>query len=175
MAWHNGAWSPLYVPQWYSPKVSQNMFDPYSFTHVLHGVVLYYLWYLLGFGPTVGYLVMFAFEFSWELLENSERVIKRYRESSGTSGEYKGDSYQNIIGDLIACEVGYSISVLFHVVLGKFWLSIVFYFVVEVALVVYMRDSLTITLFTLIKPNEGISKWQAEGVEIAKKAETKLS
>jgi hypothetical protein len=133
------------------------------------------LWYLLGFGPTVGYLVMFAFEFSWEVLENSERVIKRYRESSGTSGEYKGDSYQNIIGDLIACEVGYSISLLFHVVLGKFWLSIVFYFVVEVALVVYMRDSLTITLFTLIKPNEGISKWQAEGVEIAKKAETKLS
>lgn len=171
MAWHDGFWLPLFVPQWYSPKVSQYMFDPYSFTHVLHGVVLYYLWFLLGFGPTYGYLAMFVFEFSWEVLENSESIISRYRESSGTSGEYQGDSYQNIIGDLIACEVGYSISLLFHVVLGKFWLSIVFYFVVEVALLFYMRDSLTVTLLTLIKPSKSVSKWQEEGVKIAKKKE----
>lgn len=173
MAWHNGSWWPLYVPQWYSPKVSQHLFDPYSFTHILHGVVLYYLWYLLGFSPAVGYLVMFAFEFSWELLENSKSVIERYRQSSGTSAEYKGDSFQNIIGDLIACEVGYTVSLLFHRVLGKFSLSIVFFVAVELGLVLYMRDSLTITLFTLIVPNESISKWQEKGVEDAKKQESK--
>lgn len=173
MAWHSGAWWPLYVPQWYSPKVSKHLFDPYSFTHILHGVVLYYLWYLLGFGPAVGYLTMFALEFAWEWIENSKTVVERYRKTSGTSGEYNGDSFQNSIGDLIACEVGYTISLLFHYVLGKFWLSIAFYFVIEIGLLIYMRDSLTVTLVTLIKPNESISKWQAQGVEIARKAETK--
>lgn len=145
----------------------------YSFTHVLHGVVLYYLWVLLGFGPLVGYLVMFAFELSWELLENSESIIERYRQSSGTSGEYIGDSYQNIIGDLLACETGYTVSMVFHRILGKPWLSIVFYFVVEAGLLIYMRDSLTVTLLTLIRPNEKISKWQKEGVEIARRKESK--
>lgn len=171
MAWHDGKWWPLYVPQWYSPRVSQHIFDPYSFTHILHGVVLYYLWYLLGFNSAAGFLVMFAFELLWEVIENSESVIKRYRESSGTSGEYKGDSYQNIIGDLIACQIGYAISFLFHVVLGKFYLSIAFYFVVEIGLLFYMRDSLTVTLLTLIKPNTTVRKWQEEGVEIARKEE----
>ena len=173
MAWHNGSWWPLYVPQWYSPKVSQHFFDPYSFTHILHGVVLYYLWFLLGFRPTVGFFIMFVFEFSWELLENSKSVIERYRKSSGTSAEYKGDSYQNIIGDLIACEVGYTISMLFHRVFGKFWLSAVFFVAVEFGLLLYMRDSLTVTLFTLIVPNESISKWQEKGVEDARKQESK--
>lgn len=171
MAWDNGAWWPLYVPQWYSPNVSRYFFDPYSFTHILHGVVLYYLWFLLGFGPEFGAVVMFVFEFTWEVVENSDAVVERYRSTSGTSQEYKGDSFQNIIGDLISCEIGYLISFVCHVILGKFWLSIVLYVVIEISLLFYMRDSLTVTLFTLISPNETISKWQAHGVEIARKAE----
>ena len=44
MAWHNGKWWPLYVPDWYHPRVSQHFFDPYSFLHILHGFIFFGLW-----------------------------------------------------------------------------------------------------------------------------------
>ena len=120
MAWHNGEWWPVYTPEWYSPNVSQFMFDPYSFTHFLHGVVLFYLWQAIGVGigqlttkkkfkmlwtnhwiSFAGFICMFTFELIWEIAENTEQAIERYRLTSGTSRNYGGDSVQNIIGDLI--------------------------------------------------------------------------
>ena len=114
MAWHNGRWYPLYVSRWYSPDVSQHPFDPYSFTHILHGLLMFYVWQWIGFSLWYGFLAMFVLELTWELMENSERVIKRYRETSGTSGDYQGDSYQNILGDLTACQTGYLLSLIFR-------------------------------------------------------------
>ena len=113
---------------------------------------------------------MFAVEFSWELTENSERVIERYRQTSGTSADYEGDSYQNILGDLTACQTGYILSCIFKSI-GMAWLSFVWYLVTEICLVFYMRDCLTLTCVTLFFPNEKISKWQAEGVEKARTEE----
>ena len=123
MAWHKGKWWPLYTSQWYSPGVSQHMFDPYSFTHLLHGIVGFYIWlgllyYVAGFewiwSSLIGFGITFGIEMIWELVENSECIINRYRQTSGTSENYEGDSYQNIIGDLIACQAGYVISWLFN-------------------------------------------------------------
>ena len=113
---------------------------------------------------------MFVFELSWELAENSEKVIERYRQTSGTSEDYQGDSYQNILGDLIACQTGYILSGIFKSI-GMTWLSFAWYFVTEISLLFYMRDCLTLTFVTLIFPNEKISKWQVEGVEKARKEE----
>ena len=170
MAWHKGEWKPLYVSQWYSPGVSQHPFDPYSFTHILHGVLLCYVWQWIGLNYFTGFLAMFAFELSWEIIENSKWVIERYRETSGTSEDYQGDSYQNSLGDLMACQTGYILSCIF-ISIGMAWLSFVWYLVTEICLIVYMRDCLTFTCVTLFFPNEKISKWQAEGVEKARKEE----
>ena len=156
MAWHNGKWWPLYNSQWYSPGVSQHMFDPYSFTHLLHGVVLFFLWQSIGAGigmavtgnefqelwenvwvSTAGFVMMFIFEMTWELAENSQCAIERYRQTSGTSANYEGDSVQNIIGDLIACQIGFAVSWIFNH-FGVPWVSIILFFVVEISLLVYM-------------------------------------
>src|SRR5829696_6816203 len=87
-----GAWSHC---------TSQNFLDPYSFTHVLHGIIFYWLlrvtwpqaalcWRLVG---------ALALEMGWELLENSAWVIERYRQQTA-SLDYVGDSILNAIGDV---------------------------------------------------------------------------
>ena len=44
MAWHKGTWWPLYVKEWYAPKSSQHMFEPYSFCLLVMGLVFQLLW-----------------------------------------------------------------------------------------------------------------------------------
>merc|ERR1712226_579017 len=44
MAWHKGTWWPLYVKEWYGPRCSQHMFDPYSFCLLVLGMFLHLLW-----------------------------------------------------------------------------------------------------------------------------------
>ncbi|XP_023319702.1 uncharacterized protein LOC111694881 [Eurytemora carolleeae] len=180
MAWHKGEWWPLYVPEWYSPRVSQYFFDPYSFTHILHGVFFYGLlgwwpqliwgnswWWVWLAGPGVSFLLELAHEF----LENSDRVIQMYRTKSGTSGLYQGDSIQNIIGDLVSCTFGWYLSAL-CVHFGVWWLILVWTIVSELALVFYMRDSLFLILFQLTFNIQAIKTWQAEKVPAHGKPQT---
>merc|ERR1712013_964250 len=44
MAWHKGTWWPLYVKEWYAPKSSQHMFDPYSFCLLVLGLLFQLFW-----------------------------------------------------------------------------------------------------------------------------------
>jgi hypothetical protein len=85
--------------------VSQHFFDPYSFCHILHGFIFYGCWGWwpgLVFGPVwwwvwvVGAVLSLVGELVHELIENSECVINLYRNNSGTSSQYEGDSTQNI-------------------------------------------------------------------------------
>ena len=84
----------------------------------------------------------------------------------GNIAEYEGDSYQNIIGDLIAVQSGYMISwIFFH--FGIPWMSFVWLLVVEIATTFYMRDGI-IVFFNIFIKSQSIINWQAEGVTIAK-------
>jgi len=156
----------------YQKIVSQHPFDPYSFTHVLHGVIFYYAWLWLGLSHIEGFVAMFCVELIWELVENSQRVIERYRQTSGTSSDYEGDSFQNILGDLVACQSGYILSLIFNGI-GMAPISFIWCVVTEIVLLCYMRDCLALTVVTLFFANEKISKWQQEGVEIARTKESK--
>ena len=179
MAWHEGYWWPLYCPQWYFPGVNQHMFDPYSFTHLLHGMVGFYIFLgILHYAPKLkwirtplhGFWILFSIEFTWELVENSEFIINRYRNTSGTSKNYEGDSYQNIIGDLIACQTGYGISWIFsHIVpVGLSGiLNGVIFLTIELCLLLYMRDCFTLCFYNNFYKIEFVYKWQTEGVENA--------
>ena len=91
MAWHKGTWWPLYVKEWYTPKASAHMFDPYSFCLVVAGLLLHLLWgtdsldtWVIGFAAAV------ALELVWELIGNTPLVLKRIRNNNGACGEYIG-------------------------------------------------------------------------------------
>src|SRR5262245_12503242 len=66
-----------------TPNTSQWIADPYTFSHVLHGVLFY--WMLLPLrqrlGTGVRFLIATLVEVGWEILENSPPVIDRYREA----------------------------------------------------------------------------------------------
>ena len=84
----------------------------------------------------------------------------------GNIAEYEGDSYQNIIGDLIAVQSGYMVSwIFFH--FGIPWMSFVWLLVVEIATTIYMRDG-AIVFFNVFFKSQNIINWQADGVTIAK-------
>ena len=135
---------------------SQHLVDPYFFTHVLHGVVLCGLLYLLPrrVSEQRRFLTAVILEAGWEILENSPSIIERYRAAT-ISKDYFGDSIINSAGDLIACIVGY----LLARQLG-FRRSIVFFLLTEMCLLLTIRDSLLLNVLMLIWPVEAIKRWQ---------------
>ena len=145
-AFHQGYWWPLYTTEWYAPRVSQPVFEPYSLTHVLHGFVMQ-----LVLGRFINYwegglAIATGIETAWEVFENSDFVMERFREHSGTSGEYKGDSVQNIGGDILAMVLGYSLGTVFYDA-GVWWLSMVWIVASEVSICSqFLIENISITL-----------------------------
>ena len=155
------AWCSCGLPFLWSGDVqsghnSQHLFDPYSFTHMLHGVLFCGL---LAWGvPRVPVVWRFvgavSLEALWELLENSERVIERYRTATISLG-YHGDSLANSLGDVISCSIGFLLAAR----LGL-WGSVVLFAATELVLVLWIRDSLILSTLMLIRPLDAIKAWQ---------------
>src|SRR5215218_8296280 len=64
-----------------SSNNSQQLLDPYSFTHVLHGFLFFWLIALLSTRITSSWQVSLALllEGAWEIFENTPFVIDKYR------------------------------------------------------------------------------------------------
>lgn len=149
-------WIPWIGDAW-SAHTSQHLLDPYSFTHMLHGLVFYAALSWLGRGRwTLPWIVCGAvlIEGGWELLENSSWVIARYRAQTA-SMDYAGDSLVNSVGDLLSCGSG---AVLAHRLGWRRGLAT--YLAVEVALLAWIRDSLTLNVLMLVYPLEAVRLWQ---------------
>merc|ERR1712123_262192 len=160
MAWHKGTWWPLYVKEWYAPKSSQHMFDPYSFCLLALGLLFHLLWGTEDVDSWIfGFLVALGVELILEIIGNSQFVLKRIRDNSGTSGEHIGDSIQNILGDLFSCGLGYIIGTVFLAV-ELWWLSLVWILISEAVCIWYMRDSLLMTVLTLLVHSDKLKTWQ---------------
>ena len=82
---------------------SQHLFDPYTLSHVLHGIIFYWLLWPLAskFSLPWRNMTALALEIGWELLENSAWVIERYRQQTAAL-DYFGDSVLNAVGDVAA-------------------------------------------------------------------------
>ena len=139
-----------------SSSNSQQLFDPYSFTHVLHGILLFWLVTLLfrRLAPRWQLLLALALEAAWEVFENTRFVIDHYREETAALG-YQGDTIVNSSGDLACALVGFLVARK----LGLRW-SLAFFVVVEVVLLVWIKDSLLLQLLMLLRPVESIKLWQ---------------
>jgi len=152
-------WSIYVNEAWNNSHTSQHVFDPYTFTHVLHCVLGFWIAGLLlrNYSKTIWFVVTIAVEAAWEILENSNFIIEKYRENTA-SLDYFGDSIANSIGDLIACAVGFLIALKLGV-----WRSLVFFVLVELALLFWIRDSFLLNILMLIYPLESIKTWQMGG------------
>lgn len=147
----------LWVGDAWSSETSQQLFDPYTFTHVLHGLIFCgLLAYLL---PRVSlrwrFCLGLACEALWELIENTDLVIARYREATAALG-YTGDTVVNSLGDIAACAAGFLLARR----LGALR-SAVLFAATEVVLLVWIRDSLLLNVFLLLYPSPKLRAWQA--------------
>ncbi len=90
----------------------------------------------------------------WEVFENTEFVIQRYREATAALG-YHGDSIVNSLGDILICGVGFMIAQQL-----RFWRSLLVFMAMELVLLVWIRDSLILEVLMLIYPIDAIKAWQ---------------
>ena len=143
----------------WSSDNSQHLLDPYSFTHVLHGFVLCGLiaWLAARLSSVWQLWLAVSIEALWEVVENSEFVIRRYREETAALG-YQGDTIVNSLGDILVCGLGF--------VLARrlgLRLTLALFAATEVALVFLIRDSLLLNVLMLVYPIDAIKAWQAAG------------
>lgn len=139
---------------------SQHFLDIYSFTHVLHGLLLYFAIWLVGRGriPFLwGLLIATALEGGWELFENSQYIINKYQ-GTGINETYNGDSIVNAVSDILVMTVGYLIAARIPV-----WASVALFILIEVWLAWLIRDNLILNVIALTYPIEAISNWQETG------------
>ena len=148
----------------WSKHNSQHIFDPYTFTHILHGITFFWILLLIGkkllseklsFAWFLFFVVFAAA--SWEIVENTRYVIEVYR-SNTAALEYYGDSIINSLGDVLAAVVGFLIAYRMRLL----W-SLLLFFIVEALLLLLIRDSLLFNVIMLIYPIEAIRTWQLGG------------
>lgn len=145
--WTGNGWGSL---------TSQTFLDPYSFTHLLHGLMFCGLLTLLVRGLPTRWLLCLAItiEAAWELIENTNTVIQRYREATASLG-YQGDTVMNSLGDIMCCGIGFMIARK----LG--WRrSLLLFFATEAVLLIWIRDSLLLEILMLVHPINVIKVWQ---------------
>jgi len=117
---------------------SQHLFDPYSFTHILHGVLYFWMATLVFPRTPLARRLFLAIlvECAWEVLENSSMVIERYRAVT-ISLDYFGDSVANSFGDILSCALGFFVA---HKL--AFWRSLFFFALRQQFLAFYLKKSL---------------------------------
>jgi uncharacterized protein DUF2585 len=139
---------------------SQHLVDAYSVTHAMHGLLFYWgLWLFLGrvAGPTTRVALALGIETTWELVENTNAMIERYRAAT-ISLDYYGDSVLNSVADIVCFVVGYVAAASMPV-----WISVAAFAVAELLLLVWIRDSLLLNMLMLVHPVEAVKAWQLGG------------
>lgn len=153
-----GSWSPVSWDVW-SRHNSQHVLDPYTFSHVQHGLVFYaVLALVLGrAAPGVRLALAVALEAAWEVLENTPMVIEHYRQAT-VSLDYTGDSIANSVSDVLACTLGWLAAHRVPVAA-----AVGAYVAIEVAMIAAIRDSLILNVWMLVWPVEAVKQWQLGG------------
>ena len=140
-----------------SSENSQHITDWYTFSHVIHGIGFYGLLWLVARRASIGtrFLIAVVLEGAWEVFENTPFVIDRYRTAT-IALDYYGDSVVNSVSDIAAMAGGFWLARRLPV-----WASVTLVAVLEVFVVVMIRDNLTLNIIMLLHPIDAIRQWQS--------------
>ena len=139
---------------------SQHLTDWYTPSHVIHGLLFYLGTWMIGvmrgralsFGTAL--LLAIGLEATWEIAENTDTVIERYR-ATAIALDYYGDSVVNSVSDIVAMITGFVLARIWPV-----WLTVLLAAIMEAFVGFWIRDNLILNIIMLIHPIDAINRWQ---------------
>ena len=152
-----------YVKIWHgvvnSSENSQHISDWYTFSHIIHGFVFYgVLWLAAGRLPrSTRLLWALAIESGWEIFENTDLIINRYREAT-ISLDYYGDSVLNSVSDIAAMAAGFVLAARLPL-----RLTLALAVTMEAVVAYFIRDNLLLNILMLVHPLDAVRRWQGGG------------
>ena len=136
---------------------SQNFIDPYTTSHILHGILFFALLVLFfrQWSLHRRLIIALLLEVAWEVFENSSFIIDRYRTATASQG-YTGDTILNSTSDVLFMLFG-------------FWLAsrlpwkwtLMILVLTEVLMLAVYRANLTLNVLMLIAPDDAVREWQS--------------
>jgi len=141
-----------------SSEMSQHLFDWYTYSHIVHGLLFYAALRLvfpkLPVLPRL--LIAMGIEVGWEIAENTPWVIEAYRKQALAQG-YVGDSTINSLFDTFSMMAGFAIARFAPV-----WTSVVLAIALELYAAYEIHDNLTLNVLNFIHPFDVITQWQSQ-------------
>lgn len=140
---------------------SQHLTDWYTPSHVIHGFLFYLGAWIIGrlrgkaLPLGVAFLLALGLEAAWEIAENTNMVIDRYR-ATNIALDYYGDSVINSVSDILFMALGFFLARTLPV-----WLTVVAAMLMEVFVGYWIHDNLALNIIMLIHPIEAINQWQS--------------
>ena len=150
-----------YVSLWHGEVVSaensQHLTDWYTPSHIIHGFLFYWGLWLVARRLSFGWRLSIAtlVECVWEIIENSDAVIERYRTVT-ISLDYYGDSVINTMSDVVVMILGFWLAAKLPV-----WATVALILLFEGVTMWIIRDGLALNVLMLLYPLDWIADWQA--------------
>lgn len=142
-----------------SDEANMQLADWYTPSHLLHGILFYWALWLILPRMAIGWrlVIATALECGWELLENTDAVIRHYRDTT-VSSDYIGDSVLNSVSDIVAMFLGFWMARRWPV-----WVCVAAVIGFEALTAIVIRDGLALNVLMLLWPIDAILEWQSAG------------
>lgn len=139
-----------------SSENSQHLSDWYSPSHLIHGFLFFFAAWLLLRRASFGTRLILALvvECAWEIAENTDAVIQRYREAT-IALDYYGDSVLNSVADIGFMVLGFWLASRMPI-----WLTVTIAVGLEIFVGWMIRDNLTLNVLMLLWPLDAVKAWQ---------------